>query len=234
MKYLFIPLLLLLLNALNAATVYSVQSGNWSSAQTWSTASVPVPTDSVVIRHSVTLDQDITIDETGALLIEVCARLCGNFSITGHFRNYGGLYIHAFHITCCESFNFSTGDLVFAATSSMEHGYFLNQGGSTCGGCYNGCSIPRASCVYEVGLSDLTTTNSLMISPNPSTGLVQITVPLAGEVFVYDLQGRLLYKDNCNAGIATTLNLQNLLPGNYIVQFQGEQNRLTRKLVITQ
>lgn len=77
-----------------AATVTSVQNGNWSTGSTWSTGVVPSSTDNIVVMHNVTLNGGFQTNGSGMVTIAAGASLTGtgNIALNGtnnEMRVYG-------------------------------------------------------------------------------------------------------------------------------------------------
>lgn len=73
----------------------------------------------------------------------------------------------------------------------------------------------------------------LNIAPNPSTGIVfiQSAEKIITQVSVYDMQGRLVH--TITQETIEHINVDQLLPGNYLIQISGDDFSATKKLVIS-
>ncbi len=93
---------LLVIGKVNAATITSQQSGNWTATSTWVGGTPPATTDDVVIdnSHTVTLTgnvtcNDLTINSTGVLDVTAsnfAVTVTGNTDLQGSFTAHSGTF----------------------------------------------------------------------------------------------------------------------------------------------
>lgn len=72
--------------------------------------------------------------------------------------------------------------------------------------------------------------SQLIVSPNPSSGLIQWNNPTLKYVEVLDLTGRTVWKEDTNS---QEINLQTLNTGIYMLRLSSEQHTFVRKIAIT-
>jgi hypothetical protein len=72
--------------------------------------------------------------------------------------------------------------------------------------------------------------SQLIVSPNPSSGLIQWNNPTLKYVEVLDLTGRTVWKEETNS---QEINLQTLNTGIYMLRLSSEQHTFVRKIAIT-
>ena len=99
--------------------------------------------------------------------------------------------------------------------------------------CWESC----AAC-SGIGLEENNWIQNVSISPNPSSGVVQVNGLLLTEseieITVTDLQGRVVYRDVKKAtSLNETLNLNNVHSGLYMVNITSEFGSNTEKFIIT-
>ena len=89
-----------------------------------------------------------------------------------------------------------------------------------------------------VGIKDKTRTTgtTIRISPNPTTGLVKITVistdgPVDGNIGIYDMSGRMIDQFTL-VGITTAFDLSGYPNGSYIVTVHANGKVETQTLII--
>ncbi len=71
------------------------------------------------------------------------------------------------------------------------------------------------------------TTGSLIIYPNPTSGLLKIQLDSPADIKIIDIQGRTVMQAKCEAGVAT-LDLQGIKKGVYFLKSNG----ITTKIVL--
>ncbi len=73
-----------------------------------------------------------------------------------------------------------------------------------------------------------------IVHPNPTSGILTITIPSLNEkttLTVYDLQGRMVYKQETNQ-VETTIGLDGIQDGVYLVQIDNSIGSITKKIVL--
>jgi len=115
--FLFVCFFLLAIHV-EAATVHSVQDGDFFAPETWENNQVPnLLVDSIVVEHDLRFGQDIPLSGSAHLHIKFCVNLCGNFNL----------------ILNQNTSVFNEGEL-FASKINIQGGYFFNQGRVDCTG----------------------------------------------------------------------------------------------------
>ena len=222
----------LLVETSYAELIYSVHSGQWHHPATWSSNSVPLTTDSVIIDHYVIFSDSITIDAAGNLLIDSCGTLCGNNCLNGHFTNYGHMYIGCFNITG-PSYNYDTiisnntsGSGVFNGGFLISYNYVL------VGPNMPPCVIPpnqRAASTCSRVLTELDETTAysiLSVYPNPASDEIIISSVTESaspvNILLYDLTGKCIRTIQKANVISYSIKVDDLAPGYYIVKLVDE------------
>lgn len=83
------------------------------------------------------------------------------------------------------------------------------------------------SAPHEAGIDDLLQA-SLQVYPNPTTGMLTVTVPMAGDVQLYDMMGRQLLSQRVTEG-KVTLDLGGLPQGIYLLRAAGQATRVVKR-----
>jgi glucose/arabinose dehydrogenase len=79
------------------------------------------------------------------------------------------------------------------------------------------------------------TTNSVVLSPNPNKGLLNVNATLSDiiKISVFDMVGKLVFETNDkNKGKATQLDLAHLTDGTYVVLVKTTEKSFSKKIVI--
>lgn len=84
------------------------------------------------------------------------------------------------------------------------------------------------SAPHYVCIADQSQQAMLSIYPNPTSGLLSVTMPADTEVQLFDMMGRLLMAKHCTKGI-TTLDLNDLPQGIYLLRASGSVRRVVKK-----
>jgi hypothetical protein len=67
--------------------------------------------------------------------------------------------------------------------------------------------------------------------PNPSNGLITISLPEIAKITISDLSGKVVYTSTLNDG-ESTINLNNLSSGIYLINFVGDSLNKTDKIIL--
>ncbi len=80
--------------------------------------------------------------------------------------------------------------------------------------------------------------NQWIVFPNPATHSLQVQASLTGEEFlsvrILSMDGKLLYTNKAaviDGQLNTQINLNQLTPGMYMIELQGQQHRMIRKFI---
>jgi hypothetical protein len=222
MKHWLIALLILPALLCSAQRVTSIGNGYWSNPSIWSTGAVPLPTDSVIIDDYVLLDTNITVSSSGLLFIDGCGVLCGDYSLTGSFTNYGELRIKTGELyDTCDNFSLYTCsefNIVYTAQGGL-----LNNccGGAVyvnypvnCSGFPRGCNnVLSVSSSMDQGSPGIVVTNS-----TPYTWTIQIQNQYTETMLVLmNLSGQVLSASPLING-AITIDHSKFATGIYILK----------------
>ncbi len=71
----------------------------------------------------------------------------------------------------------------------------------------------------------------IRIYPNPSVDYVHVAVSYDYEVILYDFTGRSISRKNVRTGDTVEFTMSHLSPGMYILQFIGDENSFTKKII---
>ena len=231
-------LLLLCFQFASAEVVYSVYSGQWYDHYTWSTNSVPLPTDSVVIENYVIFSDSILIAATGNLLIDSCGTLCGNHCLHGHFTNYGNMYIGCFNITE-PSYNYDTIISNNTSGSGVYSGFLTTYNYIYIGPNMPPCEVPPSqrslgNCQRLLSVSEQTSAPTFQLSPNPANETITLSAETetASEPFnvlVYDITGACVRNIQPNSIRSLTIPVNDLSPGYYVIKVSNGNHYLPAK-----
>jgi hypothetical protein len=87
-----------------------------------------------------------------------------------------------------------------------------------------------------VGVEDRAGRGKLKLWPNPALDYVQVSLPDVNErierIEIYDLQGRFLQLKSNTPNMFNSFDVQNLIPGIYVLKAYGNQKVYSQKLVI--
>ena len=81
---------------------------------------------------------------------------------------------------------------------------------------------------HDVGVGPEATVRRFAVYPNPAIGMVNIVMPEAGEVMIYDMVGRLVSVFSLSATTAT-IDVSHLPNGLYILRAAGEVVRMVKR-----
>jgi len=88
-----------------------------------------------------------------------------------------------------------------------------------------------------VGVSEIANTELFSIQPNPTEGLLNVTIPTAvrndGRLVVYDALGQIVFSNTLNGAERTTIDLDGRTEGIYLVELIGGSYRAVERVVLT-
>lgn len=91
--------------------------------------------------------------------------------------------------------------------------------------------VAYIDCVSNLGTNQFTPNIDFTYSPNPSNGIVSITSKTElKEIFVYNLEGRLLYQKQLN-GLETKVDLASFASGTYFFKLKFNEKEANFKIV---
>jgi hypothetical protein len=87
---------------------------------------------------------------------------------------------------------------------------------------------------FKTGNEDPTKTNQMRVYPNPTTGIVQITLPFGqiADIQVINMSGQALYCSKSSGSDRVTLDLDFLPKGVYLIQVKSKNYTEVRQLIM--
>ena len=104
MKAIFLILAMMFVANIKAATITSVQDGDWSDEDTWSTGTVPKSNDVVTINHDIILDVSVTA--------KISITISDGFSLSSNTKNLetkNGAYLYVYGTLTAYDLTFDNG-----------------------------------------------------------------------------------------------------------------------------
>lgn len=98
------------------------------------------------------------------------------------------------------------------------------------GGSFGASDTRKYGVNTTLGVTDFDT-NQIKFYPNPTNGLVTISLPESAAITLTDLSGKLILSTTFEAG-DSTLNLDSLSQGLYLINFAGDNFSKTDKIII--
>jgi len=229
-------------NQLFAIKVITTSNDDWTSHASWSTNQVPGNPDTIVIRHYITLSQNLTISAPTVLIIEEGGTLCGDYLLDvacgATIINYGHLYLNTAKIRNGTNYNeFYSKSLItiLGCTPQADGFYNLAPNGHT-------YVWPPVLCkTFETnwkgdsstGIVQLTNESFISISPNPlNSGYLSINANGDFDMKLFDTQGVILY-----AGSGTDkafIDVRGYSNGFYFVALTYKNKQIIKKILIAQ
>lgn len=108
-------------NQLKAVTITTVALGNWDDTFIWSNNQVPTNPDSIIVRHYIVLNQNLTINAPTVLFVDSLGTICGEYLLEtlcgASLINYGHIYLNQiktragfnYHVIECKNFIIISG-----------------------------------------------------------------------------------------------------------------------------
>jgi hypothetical protein len=128
------------------STVFqSTQDGAWTDLTTWQNNNIPTYSDSIIISHNITFNEDIEFLPGGYLMIDSTGSLCGKFDIIfvcgNSFYNYGVIKTKSLYLTDSWSYGKIITMEGLTITRCFESSYVTNIFPGAQFEC-DGCSTP--------------------------------------------------------------------------------------------
>ena len=207
--------------------IYSLCNGNWSDPSTWSTSSVPLSTDTIIIKNYISLDQNLIMSAPSLIFIDSSATLCGNYELTvTKLIAFDSLQVGKLDIIGSAI----TTAYVGSATSISVTGSWTHS--SSCTGCPFTCT--SYSCLTGINKETIHP-NSININPNPfnSSTTIQIQTEIKNSsLTICNVFGQTVQRINVNSD-KIILDRDNLPSGIYFVSLTQDNKRIaTDKLII--
>lgn len=236
MKSLLIFVLVSGVHLCSASTIISVKCGNWTDAETWDLARIPLPEDTILVNTYLLFDADFISLSPGFLQITKCGELCGNNSYSGHFLFNGPASLLIINADYGHS---ETNAFVRSLELIHVHnaGTSLSMHGGGCVGCDFTCedcntrSSPQTDCA-PIGFEKLTLGHSIKCFPNPASDKLLVTgIQIKSELTLFDIAGNKVFKSNVSSD--TELQLQDLSSGIYYLQIISASGSSIKKLMVS-
>ncbi|HXU28080.1 MAG TPA: T9SS type A sorting domain-containing protein, partial [Bacteroidia bacterium] len=159
------------------------------------------------------------------VLVAPSASVCLNSSVT---INASGLSSYSW--TPSGSLNMNTGNSVVASPTVTTVYVVTGYDGSTCK-TSTSLTVTVSNCT---GIDNVSNNSNISIYPNPSTGLVTVSIPSVNEtttLYITDMIGKNVFKSSVkDANIS--LDLTNLNKGLYMLIISNGQTKHIQKLII--
>ena len=98
------------------------------------------------------------------------------------------------------------------------------------GGAYGGGEAKNFSVNQPLGINEFNA-NAIKFYPNPTSGILNISLLESSKVTITDLSGKMIHSSNIEAG-ESTINLSSYAKGLYMINFAGENYTKTDKIIL--
>jgi len=167
--------------ALRAETWTTVHAGFWNSPSVWSTGVVPPHSgnDTFNLRHCIAIDQNLSFNTGGRLLIDSTGGICGHYTVTinanVNFDKYGILEIDTLVIQSGHVDFYPPGAaiLTWYGIITGAGAYLDVHGDSMAVGPWFECVQPE---FFFIGIDELNHDTGFNLFPNPNTGEFTVTI----------------------------------------------------------
>lgn len=213
-------------------------AGNWESASVWNTQQVPVNPDTIIVRHYIVINQDLTIASPTVLWIDAAGTICGDYLLQtlcgASFINYGHMYLNRIQTRAGTNYK------------SIECKTSVVLSGCATGGSYFNTLPPNGTVKVwppvlcktidtnweggtSIGLTELENA-ALKIYPNPIGNEPLSIITLSNTTLrLTDCFGKEIeYKSFENQ---TELNLSNLQEGLYFLELEIDGRKFLKKII---
>lgn len=121
---------LLVLQSARALTVRTLTHGDWENPAVWSGAQVPASPDTILVRHYMVINQNLTIGAPCVLIVEQTGTICGDYLLEtlcgASFVNKGHMYLN--RITTRHGINYRViackNNIMISGCSSPTPGFY--------------------------------------------------------------------------------------------------------------
>ena len=231
-----------------ATKITSVTDSDWHNSSTWSADSIPTNPDTIVIRHYVTFNKDLSLKAPTVLIIEDGGTLCGDYLMTvlcgAKVLNYGHWYLNALKIKSSGNINynyfyFKSSWVISACETGLNNGVPPSFDNQPPKGHINTwtptlCKTPETN--WTKGSTGIPTSGNgdeffISISPNPlNSGYLSIRTKGDFEMKLYDTQGALLHSGAANN--RALIDMSNYANGFYFVVISYKNKTIYRKVFV--
>ncbi|MBN8567447.1 MAG: T9SS type A sorting domain-containing protein, partial [Flavobacteriales bacterium] len=129
--------------------------------------------------------------------------------------------------------NDSFGDGMFSSAYGFG-GYQVLANGTllsgVSGGNFTSSDTKKFGINTNLGIEDFSK-DLVKFYPNPSNGVITISLPETAKISISDLSGKVVYAASLTEG-ETTININNLSSGVYLINFAGDTFTKTDKIIL--
>jgi hypothetical protein len=215
-----------------AQTVYSVVHDDWSLGSTWSSGQVPTNVDTIIVKHYITFNQNLTLQAPATLIIDTAGTLCGAYHLENtcgtRIFNYGEMYVYSANIRDMKNYkkfwskNYIT--IYGCGISGYGTGYYnVPPNGTT----YVWPDVPcKTKFTNWFGIDEAY--NQLMkMIPNPITNKIVIPEEIeCDKLILSDIAGKIILETT-----RKEFSVEELSPGIYFLSVCNASRRVMLKLV---
>ena len=216
-----------------AVTWFTIAAGAWSSNANWSGGTSPLysVSDTLIIRHFITIGNDLTLNSGAYLQIDSNAALCGHIDMTlysgAEVHKYGLLELDALYITGGGVAAEPPGDLILTSYGVISGNGSMNVNCLMIVGQWFECR-PAATGINE------TISQNILLYPNPGNGIFTLQCNNAEpkSIIVQNLLGNTIYQSGNTIASNTEIDLRNYAVGVYIVKVQMQSGQVFVEKVV--
>lgn len=212
-------------------------AGNWESPSVWANQQVPVNPDTILVRHYIVINQDLTINAPTVLRIDSSGTICGDYLLQtlcgASFINYGHLYLNQIKTRAGTNYNsIECKTSVLLSGCSTGSSYFNNIPPKGTVKVWPPVLCKTIDTNWEggtsIGVMELEGTQ-LKLYPNPVGNEPLTIITLSStQLRLYDATGQEmihhLFENN------TELNLNALPAGIYFLELEVDGKKTVKKI----
>lgn len=221
-----------------ALTVYSVAHNDWFMANTWSTGQIPTAPDTIIVKHYLTISQNLTIQAPTTLIIDSTGTICGNYDLInacGSFiYNYGEIYVKSATIRDMKNYKkfWSKNFLTVYGCSLPGYGtgyYNIPPNGTTWVWPDVLCKTKFTNWYGEIGVEEISANGLLSVFPNPFTAEINLNGEIdLDKMILTDIAGKIVMESH-----ERKVMIKELPAGIYFLHLYNRSGKFTAKLVKT-